>query len=395
MPELAFIPLNKIRVNKVALRDVNRKSNEFTELTNSIRAEGVMSAVSVKRKPGEDGKEFELVDGLQRFSGSQDVGTGVVDRIPDPNEPGKTVRVGRFVDDTDAEGKSIKVGLIPAQVVDRDEAETIVSQIVANAHRIETKPTEYANAIFKYLGYNPTYTISQVAAKLNKSPVWLEKQLSLLKLIDAAKPLVNEGKIPLANAYVLAKMPPEEQPAWLERAQTLESNKFSAAGLERVKQIRDANRKGIEAGAEQFVAVAHIRKKLELESEMGKPEIGPALIRDLEVTKDIKPSSAGLTQAAVAGFQLGLAWALSMDPKSVEAAKKKWEERKKADGEAKIRRDAEKTAKREQELAQKAKEAAELAAKAREAASKLPPAPPPAVTAPSGAAPEPAAAAAT
>lgn len=375
MPTLAFIPLDKIRVNKVALRDVNRKADEFTELTNSVRTEGVMSAVSVKRKPGDDGKEYELVDGLQRFSASQDVGTGVVDRLPDPNDPSQSVRVGRFADSTDAEGKAIKVGVIPAQIVERDEAETIVSQIVANAHRIETKPTEYANAIFKYLGYNPTYTISQVAAKLNKSPVWLEKQLSLLKLIDAAKPLVNEGKIPLANAYVMAKMPPEEQTLWLDRAQTLESNKFSAAGLERIKAIRDAHKKGQDAGEEQFIAVAHIRKKPELEGEMSKPEVGPALIRDLNVTKDIKPSPSGLTQAASAGFQLGLAWALMMDPKSVEAAKKKWEDRKKSDSEAKIRREAEKAQKREQELQQKTKEAAEIAAKARAAAAQLPPLP--------------------
>lgn len=382
MPQLAFIPLDKIRVNKVALRDVNRKADDFTELTNSVRSEGVTSAISVKHKPGEDGKEYELVDGLQRFSASQDVGTGVVDRIPDPAEQGKFQRVGRFVDSTDNEGKPVKVGVIPAQVIDRDEAETIVTQIIANAHRIETKPTEYANAIFKYLGYNPTFTLAQVAAKLNKSPVWLEKQLSLLKLIDAAKPLVNEGKIPLANAYVMAKMPPEEQPSWLERAQTLESNKFSAAGLERIKQIRDANRKGVEAGAEQFVAVAHIRKKPELEGEVGRPEIGPALIRDLNVVKDIKPSPAGLLQAASAGFQLGLQWALSMDPKSVESAKKKWEDRKKADSEAKVRRDAEKATTREKELQQKTKEAAEIAEKARKAAAQLPPLPAPTAAAP-------------
>lgn len=373
MPELAFIPLDKIRVNKVALRDVNRKSDDFAELTNSIRSEGVTSAISLKHKPGEDGRNYELVDGLQRFTASQDVGTGVVDRVPDPNDPNGSMRIGRFIDSTDGEGKPVKVGVIPAQIIDRDEAETIVTQIIANAHRIETKPTEYANSIFKYLGYNPTYTISQVAAKLNKSPVWIEKQLSLLKLIDAAKPLVNEGKIPLANAYVMAKMPPEEQPQWLDRAQTLESNKFSAAGLERIKQIRDANRKGVEAGAEVFIPVAHIRKKLELEAEMGAPNMGPSLIRDLNVVDGIKANAAGLLQAASAGFQLGLQWTLSMDAKSVELAKKKWEDRKKSDGEAKVRRDAERAQKREQELKQKAQEASALAEEARKAAAALPP----------------------
>ncbi len=362
MPDLKYIPLDEIRVNPVSLRDVQRTGEGFLELVNAIRAQGVMNPISVKSKPGEDGKKYELVDGLQRFSASLEVGTGTRDNGS-----------GVLVDKTGPDGKPTKVGVIPAQVIERDEANTIVAQIIANAHRIETRPVEYAKAIFKYIGYNPGKSLVEVAADLSKNPQWVSKQMNLLKLHDQIKPLVDEGKVPLANAYVMAKMPPEEQLQWLERAQTLPADQFAAAGAERIKAIRDANRKGQNAGEEKFIPVPHIRKKGELEAESQKPEIGPALIRDLAITKDLAPNKAGLEQAAQSGFQLALSWVLSMDPRSVDLQRQKYENQKKADAEAKVRRDAEKAQKREQELAQKAKEAAETARTAREAAAKLPP----------------------
>ncbi len=366
MPELKFIRLSDIRVNPVALREANRQSDSFAELTNSIRREGVMSAVSVRHMPGEDGKQYQLVDGLQRFSASQEAGTGVVDLVTD--EKG-TRSVGKYEEGTDSEGKPTKIGVIPAQVIERGEADTLISQIAANAHRIETQPTEYAKAIFKYLGYNPTMTITEVAAKINKNPVWLEKQLGLLKLHETLKPLVDGGKIVLANAYTLAKLPPDEQLNWSERAQTQDSNTFNAAALARIKEIRDANKKGRDVGEEKFIPVAHIRKKSELEAEISKPEMGPALIRDLEVTKGIKPNNDGLLQAAQAGYQLGLQWALMLDAKSIEVQKQKYEDQKKKDEEQKARRNAEKEAKKAAETAEKAKEAEALSNAARAAAT--------------------------
>lgn len=366
VPELKYIPLDKIRGNPVALRDVNRQSDEFTELVGSVKKDGVITAISVRRKPGEDGKEFELVDGLQRFSASQEAGTG-------------TVADGQGVFDKDEKGEIRKdlngnpVGVIPAQIIAREDADALTAQIIANAHKIETKPVEYARSLMRYLGYNPTMTEAQLAGTLNKSPQWINKMLGLLKLHDNIKPLVNEGRITVANAYVLAKLPQDEQLNWLDRAQTEGSNEFSAKALARVKEIRDANRKGTDAGEEGFVPVIHLRKKTELEQEMKKPEILPALIRDLNITKGIKPSAEGLLAAATAGAALGVKWALSSDERSIEAAKQKDAERRKRDAEQKIRRDAEKTAKKEKEASEKAAKAREEAAKAREAAAKLPP----------------------
>lgn len=364
MPELKYIPLNRIRGNPVALRDVNKNSDKFAELVGSVKKDGIINPINVRRKAGEDGKEYELIDGLQRFSASQEVGTGVVDKGQ-----------GVFEDTVDAEGKPSKIGVIPAQVIEREDAEALTSQIIANAHRIETKPVEYSTAIRRYLGTNPTLTEAGLAGILNKSPQWISKILGLQKLGDSVKPLVDEGKMSLSNAFALSNLPGEEQMNWLERAQTMEAGLFTQAALARAKEIKDANRKGKDAGPEQFIPVTHLRKKPEVEAEMNTPTVVAALIRDQNITNEIKTNREGLVQAAIVGAQMALKWALNFDPASIEIAKAKDDKRRQTEAEAKIRRDAERTTKKEQEAAKRADEAREAAAKAREAAAALPPVP--------------------
>jgi ParB/RepB/Spo0J family partition protein len=335
--ELLHIPLDKIRNNPVALRDAKRTQAEFQEMVDSIRARGVLTAISVVRKPGPDGKEFELVDGLQRFSASQEAGRAT----------------------------------IPAQVITATDADILISQVIGNAVRLETQPVEFAKGLMRILGYNPTWTEADLAAKVNKSPAWINRQLGLLKLDDSIKPLVNEGKMPVANAYVLAKLPKEEQMAWVERAQTTDAAAFTAQVTERAKQIKEANRKGQDAGEEKFVATFHLRKKPEIEEEMKNPKAASALISELKL--DTAPKSKG--EAALSGFLLGLAWVGMTDPKTVVARENKWKEQKKKAADDKIRRDAEKADKKQKEAAENAAKATAAAEEAKKKAAALPAAP--------------------
>lgn len=341
LPEMSNVRLDQIRANPAALREANKNSEQFHELVGSVRDQGVQLPILVRRKSGPDNKEFELVDGLQRFTAASEVGTGIVGEM----------------------------GLIPVRVVEKDDADALLAQVVGNAHKIETKPAEYAKALMRIIGYQPTMTEAEMAAKLNKSPAWISKQLSLLDLIDPIKPLVNEGKITLANAYVLAKLPPDEQPNWVERAQTESPQVFTGAATARAKEIKDANRKGQNAGEEQFVPVTFLRKKNEIETELSNPETIVALGRQLNVLEGVSTIEEGFRRGAA----LGLQWALNFDPASQATAKAKWEERKKHEKEEKIRRDAEKKKKRAEELATKEAAARKEAAAAREAAEKLPP----------------------
>jgi ParB family chromosome partitioning protein len=320
--QLLHIPLSDIRLNPVGLRDAQKNEVEFTELVDSIKKYGVINAIVVRSAPGGDGKKYELVDGLQRFSASQEAGKPT----------------------------------IPAQVVTLEEADRIIAQVIGNAVRLDTKPVEYAKALMKILGYNPTWTEAELASRISKSPTWVSKQLGLLKLSDAAKVLVDDGKIVAANAYALAKLPPEEQDKWIDRAQTTDANQFTQQVYERAKQIREANRQGKDAGEEKFVATFHLRKKPEIEASIQNPEVARAMIADMKIGKNKAEQ-----EAALAGFVLALQWVGSTDPKTVQAREQKWKDQKEKNKQDKIRRDAEKAQKKQQEATERASKAVEAA----------------------------------
>lgn len=344
MSELLKIPLDKIRQNKVALRDVNREDDAFIQLTNSIKQYGVRNSISVRRRKSDiDDKEYELVDGLQRFSGAVEAGTGIVNEYV-----------------TGSNGQ--KVGVIPAQVVEEDDADVLITQIVANVHRIETKPIEYANQLIRVLGYNPTMTEAQLAAQLDKSPQWISNILRLKVLAESIQPLVNEGKICLVNAYNLSKLRDhEEQLAWVERAQTMDTGAFASQVTARVKEIRDENRKGNAANPEGFTPVAHMRKMAELKEAIHSNKGLVEIVRQTTELSGIPLTAEGLAQAALVGANLAIRWSLTIDPAAIEAQKAEHEKRKALEKADRERRAAEKKAKRDEEATKNTNQAKELA----------------------------------
>lgn len=325
--KLLHIQISDIRENPVALRGVNRQADSFRELVDSVKSQGILNPINVREKAGEDGKKYEIIDGLHRYSSAQEAG----------------------------------LTEIPVQVLDKTDAEALIAQIVGNVQRVDTKPVEYARGLLRILGHNPTMTEAQLATMLSKSPQWIGDQLGLTKLDDGVAKLVNEGKVPLSNAYPLTKLPKEEQLNWLERAMTMAPAEFNPKVLARVKEIRDANRAGKAATPEQFVPTAHLRTKKELEDEMRNPQIVPALIREHKI-KD-----------AVSAAKLALEWAMNFDPASQAAQKAKHEEHMKHQNEQKIRREAERKDKRAAEAKEREAQLRKEADAAKEAAAKLPP----------------------
>ena len=338
--ELKKISMSLIRTNNVALRDADQESEGFIQLVGSVKKDGVLNTILVRRKAGDDGKQFELVDGLQRFSAAQVAGTGVV------GEP----------------------GMINVNIVDKDEADSLLTQIIANTHKIETKPVEYARGIMRILAYFPTKTMVELAGELNKSPAWLSKQLGLIKLNETIKKLVDEGKITLSNAYPLAKLPPDEQLKFMDRAQTEDSAVFGEACLTRTKEIREANRAGRDPGEEQFQPASHLRKKVEIEEERANPTILPQIAESNNLLADVKPNHTGLKQALALGIKLGLEWATHTDPESVKIQRQKWDERKQHEAAEKARRAQEKQAKKAEESKKAEEDARALGEAARAAA---------------------------
>jgi len=309
MADLKKILIGDIAQNPVALRNVDRQSEKFIQLRDSIAAVGVLNAINVR--PSKEGSEkaYELIDGLHRFMASLEAG----------------------------------IKEIPAQIFSMDDAAVLEAQLMANVHTVKTKPVEFAKQIQRILAGKPMLTISELSKSLAVSPGFVNERLGLLKLDKAIADLVDSDGITLTNAYALAKLPPEDQKNLLQAASTEQPSEFVPRVQQRVKEIREATRAGKSAEKVGFLPTPKVRKRSELVTEMEAPKIIPALVKQSGIKDPI--------QAA----QLIIKWVLQMDDASIESSKAKFEQREKELEAAKAKRKAEKDA-------QKAEESAKVAA---------------------------------
>lgn len=306
---LSMIPIEQIQESPVALRKVNKESEAFLGLRDSIQQRGILNPVSVRR----DGDSLILVDGLHRLTAAKEAG------LPE----------------------------IPCHILDMEESQVHAAQIIANVHKVETKPVDYSKSLFRILTLNHLMTVSTLAKELAKSPAWLNQRLGLLKLNEKVAELVNDDKITLSNAYALAKLPDEEQPDWIEAAMTEPPDIFMPKVKQRQADIAKAKREGREAEKREFQPVARLQKLGDIKTEMEDSKIGQALLSEHNI------------QAPQDAWNMAIKWVLHLDPNSVEAAKTKEEERKRMRAEEADKRKAEKLKKAAEEATAKAVEAEE------------------------------------
>jgi len=307
----------------VSLRPVDKSSEEFQGLVESIRLQGLLSAITVRPirltadgervEPGkerEDDQEiYGLVDGLHRLTALKEVGVPTVTCI----------------------------------VKECDDAQMLVAQVMANIHRIETRPAQYTAHLIRMIALDSTLTEATLAAKLGRSVQWLQDRLSLTKIKNTAiLELINEGTICLANAFALAKLPEEEHVDWSARAQTMPPAEFLPQAAARQRELKTAARTGRQAVAE-FTAVAHSRKMSEIKAEHANHEAAVNLVND------------GMSPAE--GFALGVAWVLHLDPASVQEQHDKWLATRAEQTEAKKKNQLERQKKKAENAQERADEA--------------------------------------
>jgi len=321
MGELTTLPISAIRENPVALRSVNAESEQFLGLVDSIKQKGFLGAITVRKKvdPETNKAYYELVDGLHRFAASKEAG---LDRIN-------------------------------VDVVNLDDDQTLEAQIMANIHKVETRPIEYAKQLRRIMARNPMMIASELATKLGKSSAWLSQRLGLNKIENVdIQNLIDSGKIALANAYVLAKLPAEEQAEFMDRAMTVDPKEFVPLVNKRAKEIREAARKGRDAADAVFAPVAYLQKLAAIKTEQVDGKVAKALCSGLKTAEE--------------GFKRGVEWILHLDPQSVKAQEAKSQAQKQERKDAANRRATEKANKKAEIAAEKAKEAADAAAKVKE-----------------------------
>jgi ParB/RepB/Spo0J family partition protein len=291
---LRYVPIALIRENPIALREVNKGVEEYTGLVESVKQVGILLPITVRevRDPETGQKFFSLIDGLHRYNAAQDAGLEEV----------------------------------PVHVLTMDEVQVLEAQLMANIHKVETRPVEYSKQLGRILSHNPLMTAAELSVKLGKSPTWVGQRLNLTKLDEKIQALVDDGTINLTNAIALSKLPVEEQGNFVERAMTMSPAEFTPTVNARAKEVRDAKRQGREASPSEFVPVEHLRKLAEIKGEFGHPEVGPALIKERGLRK---PEEI---------WKAALAWVLQVDPASLEVARAKHDARKAEQEAAKVKR---------------------------------------------------------
>ena len=318
-PNLRTIKTSEIRENPVALRAVDRESESYIGLRDSIALVGVMNAINVRERTEvvEDVTitYYELCDGLHRYTAAVDAG----------------------------------ITELNVQILTLDNAAMLEAQIMANVHRIDMKPVQYTQQMNRIFAGNPTMTMADMAVRLCKSSSWIGQRLGLLKLEKSVAELVDAGKIKISNAVVLAKLPHEEQVNFVDSAITLGVEEFAPQVQARTKELRDAKLQGRTPGTITFEPTARFQKMADLRLELDTPTVGPAIC------------AQNKAKSADQGFALGVRWAVNMDPASVEVQRACAQERAQKLSEAKAKRTADRADKKVREAAEaQAKAQAEL-----------------------------------
>ena len=305
--EIKYIPLNEIRENKDALRKVNRKRADYVEMVDSVRSKGIMNSITVRQmEDNATGERYYcIIDGLHRFNAAKDAG----------------------------------LDSIPAQILDMNDIEVLEAQILANVHKVETRPVEYSKQLVKILQSNPTMTIASLSNKLSKSSSWVTQRLGLVNLVDDIAKLANEGQLNVTNATMLAKLDEEDQKDFLDRAMTQSPAEFIPTVNARIKQVKEAKRKGKDTTRAEFEPVPHLRKLSEIKGLLESPNDIARLVKDIS-----DPESAA---------KRIVEWILTLDPEGVAAQKADYEDLKKKREEEKKKRQEEREQKRAQEAAEK------------------------------------------
>jgi len=173
------VPLNRVRASSLQPRkDFSKES--LQELADSIREQGIVQPLIVRERNG----DFELIAGERRLRASQ----------------------------------LLNLAEVPVIVREADDRTVLELALIENLQR------ENLNAIEEALGYNQLaeqfhLTQEEIAAKVGKSRTAVANATRLLRLPEAVRNYVREGRLSVGHAKVILSLPDEKsQQAAADRA---------------------------------------------------------------------------------------------------------------------------------------------------------------------------------
>jgi ParB/RepB/Spo0J family partition protein len=159
-----------------------RTVGDLRDLSESIRAHGIVEPLLVRPVVGDPVVTHEVIAGQRRFLAS-----GLAGLVEVP------CYVRELTDDV-----ALELGLIE------------------NSQREDPAPLEEAEAIERLVNDHGR-TVEQIAEKLGRTEVWVRRRLSLVTLGDVAKQWLRDGKLPIKHAQQLATIDAELQAQLLAR----------------------------------------------------------------------------------------------------------------------------------------------------------------------------------
>ncbi len=171
------IPLTKIRESKTNPRRFFDEA-KLAELADNIRQHGVLQPILVRPLADGQAGAYELVAGARRFRAS----------------------------------KLAKRESIPATVRELTDAEALELQVIENVQRVEVHPLDEAQGYAALIQLQPnTYTVESIAARVGRSPAYVNGRLRLIQLIPEAKQAFYEDKLTVAHAFEISRLQPNDQ----------------------------------------------------------------------------------------------------------------------------------------------------------------------------------------
>jgi len=147
------IPLEKIRESRTNPRTQFDQA-KLAELAENIRQHGVLQPILLRPLPEGEAGTYELVAGARRFRAS----------------------------------KLAKRESIPATVRELTDAQALELQVIENVQRVDVHPLDEAQGYAALIELQPdTYTVESIAARVGRSPGYVNGRLRLIQLIPEAK----------------------------------------------------------------------------------------------------------------------------------------------------------------------------------------------------------------
>lgn len=180
---------------------------EIEELAQSIKENGLINAITLRKIKGEEGIKYEVVCGERRYRAVQFLG----------------------------------LETIQAVVKELDDKQAFACMVIENLQRKDIDPLEEASAI-RYLYKESEVPVKEIAKIIGKSMSFVVGRIQLNNIIEEFVKLLRENTLNLTHLTEIAKLTKEQQHTLFEscfQPANIERWNFKTLSVEKVKEWID------------------------------------------------------------------------------------------------------------------------------------------------------------